>query len=199
MHGIWRDGRDLYLKITGFRLTKFKNDVKLGILQVLLSIESHFVGVHGPLWIASERKANLRGAWKFAFLSDAIHMAHEHRQNAIQYLYLHLFIRPSSDGTYYDMVMSVCPGLRLSVRLSVRPIVRPGLCLPVFRTFLIHALTYWTEILHMTLFLCTTDQVRKFRYFLWGKTLTKNMIGLLISDGKSEKFDNWLSAIIGWA
>ena len=30
----------------------------------------------------------------------------------------------------------------------------------VFRTFLLHALTYWAEILHMTLFLCTTEQVR---------------------------------------
>ena len=30
----------------------------------------------------------------------------------------------------------------------------------VFRTFLLHALTYWVEILHMTLFYCTTDQVR---------------------------------------
>ena len=30
----------------------------------------------------------------------------------------------------------------------------------VFRTFLLHALTYWDEILHMTLFYCTTDQVR---------------------------------------
>ena len=30
----------------------------------------------------------------------------------------------------------------------------------VFHTFLLHALTYWTEILHMTLFSCTTDQVR---------------------------------------
>ena len=29
----------------------------------------------------------------------------------------------------------------------------------VFRTFLLHALTYWAEILHMTLFDCTTDQV----------------------------------------
>ena len=28
---------------------------------------------------------------QFAFLSDAIHMAREHRQNTIQYLYLHLF------------------------------------------------------------------------------------------------------------
>ena len=30
----------------------------------------------------------------------------------------------------------------------------------VFRTFLLHALTYWAEILHMTLFHRTTDQVR---------------------------------------
>ena len=30
----------------------------------------------------------------------------------------------------------------------------------VFRTFLLHALTYWAEILHMTLFWCTTEQVR---------------------------------------
>ena len=30
----------------------------------------------------------------------------------------------------------------------------------VFRTFLLHALTEWAEILHMTLLYCTTDQVR---------------------------------------
>ena len=30
----------------------------------------------------------------------------------------------------------------------------------VFRTFLLHALTYWAEILHMTSFYCTSDQVR---------------------------------------
>ena len=30
----------------------------------------------------------------------------------------------------------------------------------VFRTFLLHALTYWAEILHVTLFYCTTDHVR---------------------------------------
>ena len=30
----------------------------------------------------------------------------------------------------------------------------------VFRTFLLNSLTYWAEILHMTLFYCTTDQVR---------------------------------------
>ena len=29
----------------------------------------------------------------------------------------------------------------------------------VFRTFLLHALTYWVQILYMTLFLCTTEQV----------------------------------------
>ena len=30
----------------------------------------------------------------------------------------------------------------------------------VFRTFLLHALTYWAEILHMTLFYCNTEQVQ---------------------------------------
>ena len=39
-------------------------------------------------------------------------------------------IRPSSDGTYYGIVM------------SVRSTLRPGLRPPVFRTFLIHALIY---------------------------------------------------------
>ena len=29
----------------------------------------------------------------------------------------------------------------------------------VFRTFLLHALTYWAEILHMTLFWCTAEQI----------------------------------------
>ena len=120
-----------------------------------------------------------------------------------------IFIRPSSDGTYYGMVMSVRPSVHPSVRVSVRPSVRHSfphfsptcfeilswnfvyhfilmhvrsssnvinfrqflleLCpfwtsnsykYAVFRTFLLHALTYWPEILHMTLFYCTTDQVR---------------------------------------
>ena len=37
-----------------------------------------------------------------------------------------IFIRPSSDGTYYGMVMSVRPSVRPSVRVSVRPSVRPS-------------------------------------------------------------------------
>ena len=58
-----------------------------------------------------------------------------------------------------------CPSVRVSVRVSVRPSVRPtlrpsGLRPPIFRTFLLHALRYWAAILHMTLFWCTTDQVR---------------------------------------
>ena len=36
-----------------------------------------------------------------------------------------IFIRPSSDGTYYGMVMSVRVSLRVSVRPSVRLSVRP--------------------------------------------------------------------------
>ena len=111
-----------------------------------------------------------------------------------------LFVRPSSDGTYYGMMMSVRPGLRPSVHPSVRhsfPHFSPTcfdiliwnfvyhfifmhvrsssnainfrhflqeLCsfltsksykYAVFRTFLLHALTYWSEILCITLFLCT--------------------------------------------
>ena len=108
-----------------------------------------------------------------------------------------LFIRPSSDGTYYGMVMSVRPSGSPSVRPSVRhsfPHFSPTcfdiliwnfvyhfifmhvrsssntinfrhflqeLCsfltsnsykYAVFCTFLLHALTYWVQILYMTLF-----------------------------------------------
>ena len=42
-----------------------------------------------------------------------------------------------------------CPSVRPSGSPSVRPSVT------VFRTFLLHALTYWSEILCITLFLCT--------------------------------------------
>ena len=107
------------------------------------------------------------------------------------------FIRPSSDGTYYGMVMSVRPSVRHSfphfsptcfeilswnfvyhfIMMHVRassnainfrqflmelcPFLTPN-CYKyaVFRTFLLHALTFWAEILHMTLFYCTTEQVR---------------------------------------
>ena len=37
-----------------------------------------------------------------------------------------LFIRPSSDGTYYGMVMSVRPSVRPSGSPSVRPSIRPS-------------------------------------------------------------------------
>ena len=40
----------------------------------------------------------------------------------------------------------------------------------VFRTFLLHALPYWAEILHMTLFYCTTDQV-------WVSSICVNFYG----------------------
>ena len=107
-----------------------------------------------------------------------------------------IFIRPSSDGTYYGMVMSVRPSVRHSfphfsptcfdiliwnfvyhfivmhVRSSSNAInfrhFLQELCsfltlnsykYAVFRTFLLHALTYWVQILYMTLFKCTTEQV----------------------------------------
>ena len=42
----------------------------------------------------------------------------------------------------------------------------------IFRTFLLHASTYWAEILHMTLFYCTTDQVRV-------SSISVNFVGVL--------------------
>ena len=55
-----------------------------------LSTESHFVGVHVPYEL--HRKEKQIECTAFAFLSDAIHMAREHRQNAIQYLYMYLHL-----------------------------------------------------------------------------------------------------------
>ena len=46
-----------------------------------------------------------------------------------------------------------------SISLRVMPLLELKMMkYTVFRTFLLHALTYWAEILHMTLFNCTTDQ-----------------------------------------
>ena len=52
----------------------------------------------------------------------------------------------------------------MSVRPSIHPSVRPSVT--VFRTFLLHTLTYWAEILHMTLFCCTTDPVQVLSIFV---------------------------------
>ena len=49
-------------------------------------------------------------------------------------------------ASIFEGVMPLCE-LRIKVLCS-------------FRTFLLHALTYWAQILHMTLFHRTTDQVR---------------------------------------
>ena len=110
---------------------------------------------------------------------------------------LKVFIRPSSDGTYYGMVMSVRPSVRHSfphfsptcfeilswnfvyhfilmhVKASSNAINFRQFLLElcpfltanshkyaVFRTFFLHALRYWAEILHITLQYCNTDQLR---------------------------------------
>ena len=48
----------------------------------------------------------------------------------------------------------------------------------VFRSFLLHALTYWPEILHMTLFWCTTDTLRQ--YFTINFTVSWNLTEIAI-------------------
>ena len=68
--------------------------VKSLALSIYLSIESHFVGVHGPYELHRKEeqiKCTALAVHENLLFFDAIHMAREHRQNAIQYLYLHLF------------------------------------------------------------------------------------------------------------
>ena len=71
-----------------------------------------------------------------------------------------IFIRPSSDGTFYGMVMSVDLGLCPSVRPTLRPSDSlsgsPSARFPHFSHTCFDILSL---ILHMTLFQCTTDQV----------------------------------------
>ena len=137
-------------------------------------------------------------SWNFAYDFVLLYFKFECRQFPL------LFIRPSSDGTYYGMVMSVRPSVHPSVRspsgrfphfsptpfdiwswnfahdivlmyyrsslsvVTLRQFLKE-LCpfgnlgyskCEVFRVFLLHALTYWDEILHRTLFYCISDQVR---------------------------------------
>ena len=79
----------------------------------------------------------------------------------IWYKCLFIFIRPSSDGTYFGMVMSV--------RVSIRPSVT------VFRTFFLHTLTYWDEILHIIMFYCTTVAQIKFEC----RRFASNFVGVM--------------------
>ena len=58
--------------------------------------------------------------------------------------------------TYQVRVLSICINFLRAMPLLELKMMK----YTVFRTFLLHALTYRAEILHMTFFNCTTDQVR---------------------------------------
>ena len=56
----------------------------------------------------------------------------------------------------------------------------------VFRTFLLHALKYWAEILHITLFYCTTDQIRV-------SSICVNFLGvMLLLELRVVKIHSWI-------
>ena len=64
----------------------------------------------------------------------------------LAYDFVLLYYRTSSSvDDFRQFLLELCPFWNLKYT--------------VFRTFLLHALTYWAEILHLTLFYCTTDQV----------------------------------------
>ena len=61
----------------------------------------------------------------------------------------------------------------------------------VFRTFLLHALTHWAEILHMTLFYCTTDQV-------WVSSICVNFCGSYAPFGTFNTGNTQFSALFSY-
>ena len=130
MHGIWKDGRDLHLNITGFRLTIFKNDVKLGILQVLLSIESHFVGVHGPYELHRKEKQIYTALENLLFFPmQFIWPMNTDKMRFNTYIYIFLYARLQTGRIMIwwcpSVRVSVCPSDSPSVRSSVRVSVCP--------------------------------------------------------------------------
>ena len=96
-------------------------------------------------------------SWNFAF--DFVLLCYRSSSSVVNFRQI-LYARLQTGR----IMLWWCPSGSLSVRpsgLSVRPTLRPSVLRPpIFRTFLLHALTYWAEILLMTLFWCTTDQVR---------------------------------------
>ena len=68
------------------------------------------------------------------------------------YHFIMMHVRASSNAiNFRQFLMELCPFLTSNCYKYA-----------VFRTFLLHALTFWAEIWHMTLFYCTTEQVRRF-------------------------------------
>ena len=68
----------------------------------------------------------------------------------VVYHFIMMHVRASSNAiNFRQFLMELCPFLTSNCYKYA-----------VFRTFLLHALTFWAEILHMTLFYCTTEQVR---------------------------------------
>ena len=66
------------------------------------------------------------------------------------YHFILMHIRASSNAiNFRHFLLELCPFLTSNSYKYA-----------VFRNFLLHALTYWAEILHMTLFYYTTEQVR---------------------------------------
>ena len=68
---------------------------------------------------------------------------------AHDFFFLMYYRSSSSDVILRQFLKELCLFLNLEYRKYT-----------VLCTFLLHALTYWAEILHITLFWCTTDQVR---------------------------------------
>ena len=164
-----------------------------------------------------DRSRSLPRGLPFRLASDAILLLREYVTGLLSipiYLHSYFVIRPSSDGAYYGMVISVRPSIHPSVRPSGSPSVSHNfphfsptcfdilswnfachfflmnirstssivnfrqflkeLCpfwnleywkYTVFRSFLLHALPYWAEILHMTVLLYYSSSLSVVKFY----------------------------------
>ena len=121
------------------------------------------------------------GAWKFAFLSDAIHMAREHRQNAIQYLYFTSFNnKVFCDIAYFN---TKCHISQISNEQKVRHLEQPS-----------RRVTKWTK--HVWSSANNTNERLTFLKFDYRKTSTSyfftNLHAIYVWNGHRERrFSHW--------
>ena len=80
---------------------------------------------------------------------------------------LHCFIRPSLDGTYYGMVMSVRPSGSPSVRLSVRPSGSPSASFPHFSPTCFDILSWSFTYDYILLYYRSSSSIINLRQFWW--------------------------------
>ena len=97
------------------------------------------------------------------------------------YHFIFMHVRSSSNAiNFRQFLLELCPFWNLEYWKYT-----------VFNTFLLHASTYWAEMLHMTLFHCTTDQV-------WVSSFSVNFCGSYAPLGTYSTENTQFSALFSY-